>query len=477
MVRRHPRGTDLGAWFDGEAADRVGTHVARCHRCQRRVAELGRVRSWLRAQPFVAMTDAAGEPPQPRRPLWRPVAVAAAVVAAALTVGGGDQAPSSPGSAALGRAPAAGDGDPAGAGATPSPEPPGPAAAPPGSAPPAVAPPPLAAVVPAAPPADQPTPTVPALSSEAPVPTGPLRLGLVVPARGPQAAEGAAIERVVRQQVAAANSAGGVAGFPVELVVVAAEDAAAVARLAGQVHALVGGFGVAAPPPGVPWLLPADPSIAGPAVVSAEAVPQAAGVQLAQVLRRSGLRGPVGVVVGTGPDAALAAGLGGSAATTTVTARPGTSCAAEVASLAAAGATALAVAGDPDLAARCLRALARSSWRPAHGTVLAPSAAYAGLEKLPEASGSRTVLSLPWPTSILPGAARFRATAESSSYRAMVSYAATELAIAVARQTGDLSVASVAAGTWRSDLLDLRGLVSATPIVVTALLGTWLPSL
>ncbi|MGH9158316.1 MAG: ABC transporter substrate-binding protein, partial [Acidimicrobiales bacterium] len=307
-------------------------------------------------------------------------------------------------------------------------------------------------------------------------PAGPLRLGLVVPTRGAQAAEGAAVERIVRQRVVVANTAGGVAGFPVELLVVPAEDVAAVRALAGRVDALVGGFG-ADPPPDTPWLLPADPSIAGSSVVSAETTPRSAGAHLAQALRRKGLRGPIGVVVGSGADAALAAGLASGAATTTVGARPGTSCAPEISDLAAAGAAALAVAGDADLALRCLRALARSSWRPPYGTVLAPSAAYAGIEKLPEALGVRTVLALPWPTSLLPGAARFRASSETTSYRALISYAATELAIDVARQSGDLSVASVAAGTWRSDLLDLVGLSSRMPIVVTAILGTWLPVL
>ncbi|HVL92451.1 MAG TPA: hypothetical protein VM264_03825 [Acidimicrobiales bacterium] len=477
ILRPHPRGVDLGAWFDGEGPDRVGSHVARCHRCQRRVSEFGRVRSWLRAQPFVAMTEAGEEPRQPRR-LWRPIAVAAAVLTGVLFVSDGEDGARGPGSVALG-----GDGAPAGGstgeGASPgrggqAPAPaveavPGPtldgAFDPGGRLPPTTAP---------SPPN---SPSVPSLSPDAtPVPAGPLRLGLVVPTRGAQAAEGATVERIVRQRVVAANTAGGVAGFPVELVVVPAEDAAAVQGLASRVDALVGGFG-APPPTGVPWLLPADPSINGPGVVAAEAAPRAAGVQLAHLLRRNGLRGQIGIVVGTGPDAGLAAGLASAAGTTTVNARPGGTCAAEIQNLAAAGATALAIAGDADLAARCVKALARSTWRPAYGTVLAPSAAYAGIEKVPEAMGARTVLSLPWPTSLLPGAARFRATAESTSYRALVSYAATELAIDVARQAGDLSVASVAAGSWRSDLLDLVGLSSRMPIPVTAFLGTWLPVL
>ena len=474
ILRPHPRRVELGAWFDGEGRDRVGSHVARCHRCQRQVAEFSRIRAWLRAQPFVAMTDHT-DAPAPARRAWRPVAVALVVLAGFLLAprGGGDGT-TAPDGVALGpSSPAAGEGAVVGTDGEPGAPEEG-AASEVAQATGAVT---ATTAAPAGPASAPEAPSVPSLSPGAtPVPAGPLRLGLVVPTRGPEAVEGEAVERIVRQRVVAANTAGGVAGFPVELLVAAAEDASAVEALGRRVDALVGGFG-ADPPPGVPWLLPADPAIAGPGVVSAEAAPRAAGAQLAQMLRRNGLRGPIGVVVGPGADAALAGGLAGGAATTAVAARAGTTCGPELQTLAAAGATALAVAGDPDLAVRCLKALTRSTWRPFYGTVLAPSAAYAGVEKVPEALGAKTVLSLPWPTSILPGAARFRASTESTSYRALVSYAATELAIDVARQAGDLSLASIAAGAWRSDLLDLVGLSSRMPILVTAFLGTWLPSL
>ncbi|MGH9164470.1 MAG: hypothetical protein ACRDZW_03015, partial [Acidimicrobiales bacterium] len=282
------------------------------------------------------------------------------------------------------------------------------------------------------------------------------------------------VERVVRQRVVAANTAGGVAGQPVELLVAPAGDGAAVLALGSRVDALVGGFG-ADPPPGTPWLLPADPTVAGPDVVSADLTPRAAGAELARGLLLTGLTGPIGVVVGRGPDAALADGVASRAPVTKVFAPPGSNCTGEVLTLATSGATAMAVAGSPELAAECLRAVARSPWRPIVGALLAPSAAYAGLEAVPEALGARTIMALPWPASALAGAARFRATADSTSYRALVSYAATELAIDVARQAGRISVASVAAGIWRSDLLDLVGTVNRAPTLVTAILGTWLP--
>jgi hypothetical protein len=93
---------------------------------------------------------------------------------------------------------------------------------------------------------------------------------------------------------------------------------------------------------------------------------------------------------------------------------------------------------------------------------------------MPEAVGARTVLGLPWPTSTAPGAARFRANTSSLSYRALVSYAATELAIDVARQQGGVSLQSIADGLWRNDLIDLSGLTSRVNTLVVAFLGTWL---
>lgn len=470
ILRPHPRKQDLGAWFDGEGGDRVGAHVLGCNRCQRYVSELSRLRSWLRAQPFVSMTT----PPPAEEPVTvgaaRPVRGKGAVVLVASLVSAfalvADRA-----------------------------EPPVPlqASAPPTTvAPTTAAPSSTVAETPAdldvdvttgarqalAAPAPPPS-TAPDVTTEAGQPlgraasAGPLRLGLIVPTSGTMAAEGRDVADVVRQRVAAANAAGGVGGLPVQLETASAEDADAVAALVQRVDALVGGFGVA-PPEGTPWLLPADPGIAGPSVVPAEMTARLAGVQLASALRRQGLNGVVGIVVGSGPDAGLASGLASRVTTTSVTAQETGNCAPEVAALRRAGAVALAVAGSPELAAKCLRAAFASVWFPTYGTVLAPSAAYAGIQSMPEALGARTILGLPWPTSTAPGAARFRATTESTSYRALVSYAATELAIDVARQQGTLSLGSVEAGSWRTDLLDLTGLSNRMTSLVWAFLGTWL---
>lgn len=470
MLRAHPGKLELGAWFDGEGRDRVGAHVLRCSRCQRHVSELSRLRSWLRAQPFVAMgdDDTVAEIERPARGK-RPAVVLAALLALFLVVADRAEVPSqltalAPGSTTTVGPPAHQEAPTTAAAKAPA------AAA--FDAPAPTAPAPRQAQAPAVP--DPSSVSEQALArSRQPAAPNPLRLGLIVPTKGTMASEGAEVTEVVRQRVAAANAAGGVAGVPVELEVAPAEDAAAVAALAKRVTVLVGGFGVGAPE-GTPWLLPADPAIAGASVIPAESPARAAGVQLATLLRRQGINGAVGVIVGAGPDAALAAGLASKTPTVTVTAQESGTCGPEITSLARSGAVALAVAGSPDLAAKCLRAAFRSAWRPAFGTVLAPSAAYAGVQAMPEAMFARTVLGLPWPTSTAPGAARFRATTSSTSYRALVSYAATELAIDVARQQGGVSLESVEAGLWRNDLIDLSGLTTRVNTVVFALLGTWI---
>lgn len=462
ILRPHPRKQELGAWFDGEGRDRVGAHVLGCNRCQRYVSELSRLRSWLRVQPFVAMTDQVEDEPVPAAArARRPLVLVAALLTAFVVVADRGQAPvplqaSSPTTTtsrpsttvAEAREPAAAD--------TPAPTE-------------------LAATSPstsAAPPTNSVSSQALARAREPSSPK-PLRLGLIVPTTGTMAAEGRDVVDVVRQRVAAANTAGGVAGLPVELEVAAAENAEAVAALVKRVDALVGGFGAEAPP-GLPWLLPADPAIAGPSVLPAEMTSRLAGAQLGTVLRGQGINGPVGVVVGSGPDAGLGAGLATKTQTTSVVAQEAGTCAAEIATLRRAGAVALAIAGSPQLAAKCLRAAFAGAWLPAFGRILAPSAAYAGLQMMPEALGARTVLGLPWPTSTAPGAARFRSTTESTSYRALVSYAATELAIDVARQQGVVSLGSVDAGTWRTDLVDLSGLTNRVNTLVSAFLGTWL---
>ncbi len=451
--RRHPSGPELGAWFDGEDdSATVGAHVTRCPRCRRSVSEMARVRSWIRAQPFFAMGEGEDDSPGVPARRWRPrvVALSLVLVLTLLVV----NAPRLRGPERSRR----GGGDPSSAlfnaGAD------GQRRTPAGTEP-------QSAV-------EEGTGDDRRQSgSSGPPARNVLRLGLVVPTKGSAAAEGAEVARTVRRRVDAANAAGGVGGSSVVLVVAAAEDPAAVAALSGRVSALVGGFGTA--PPGVPWLFPADAGVGGPGVVQAQASPEAAGQQVGELLRGQQLGGPVGVVVGSGTESALAAGLASKVPTTTAAALPDASCAAEVASLRRDGAVALAVAGPPDLAVRCLRAAAQALWAPPFGTIVAPSAAYAGLDAVNEARGARTVLGLPWPTAPGGGPARFRAAGGTRSYRALVSFAATELAIDVARQKGAVTAAAVAAGAWRSDLFEMTG-TTIRPVPVVMGSEGWVPA-
>ena len=445
-LRRHPSGPKLGAWFDGEEAAGVGTHVARCARCRRHVSEMARVRAWIRAQPFFAMGDESSAPAPLHR--WRPAAVGASLlllvallVFNAPRLGRNEGPPDAGNSGPLLNQSSEGRAQPPEAS-----EPGGPAGGPSGGEP---------------------------GQDAAQRRSSPLVLGLVVPARGPAAREGSEVRETVRRRVDLANATGGVGGLPVQLVVAAAEDQAAVAALPSKTSALVGGFG-APPPPGSTWLFPADPSIMGPNVVPAELSPEAAGQHLGELLRRQGPGGPVGVVQGGGPERGLAVGLASKLPTTAASAPPGSPCLAEVASLRVTGAAALAVAGPPELALRCLKAARATGWSPRLGTVVAPSAAYAGLHSLPEAEGSRTVLALPWPSSPAAGAARFRAVAGSQSYRALVSFAATELAIDVTRGQGTISMPRLSGGTWKSDLFELRG-TAGRPTLVAVTPRGWLP--
>jgi hypothetical protein len=457
---RHPNGVRLGAWFDGEGDDGVGGHVVDCSRCQKRVSELARIRAWVRAQPFFAMGDEAPRPAPGALHRSRPVVVPALLVLLFFLL-----APSRPWAGR--NQPIDATRDSAARQATP-----------PSRAPPAQ--PSGAAALPPGPGLDDgaagTTGGVAQPPGEAsPAPPGPLRLGLVVPTTGPLAAEGTEITEVVRRRIALANAGGGVGGLPVELVVVRAEDRPRVAAIGDRVTALIGGFG-AAPPGGVPWLLPADPSITGPDVLATEAAPFIVGSELGTLLHEQGLRGVIGVVRGAGPDADLADGLASRARTATVPLGGDGSCNAEVASLRGSGAQALAVAAPPDVAARCLEAAGRTGWHPPFGTLVAPSAAYAGVPVEPQLGGPRTVLGLPWPTWEVPGAARFRASTHSSSYRALVSFAAAELAIDVARQGAGVSLPAMAMGSWRSDLFDLIGTTSQTGAVVVAGVGSWVQS-
>ncbi|MFZ6003148.1 MAG: ABC transporter substrate-binding protein [Actinomycetota bacterium] len=445
-MRRHPNPRSLAAWFDGEGGRDVADHLAACDRCRRRVVELRRVRAAVLGQPIPAPLLAPGAL------RWRPVAapIAIALVLVALLAATIPSTVTGPVRAIRDFFDTHTDpGGVAGSATTST-----------------IAPVPTDTAAATTRPGSGLGPDD-AVTTNAPAAESVLRLVVVVPAAGPLAAEGADTVAAVRQLVESANLAGGVDGRDVELVVVDAGDPSAVARLTGSVA--VGGFG-ATPP--VPWLFPADPY--APGSLAAEVSPFAAGAFLAAELKESGVRGSVASVVAGGPDAALADGVAGEMTVVRVASAAATSCDTEIQAARRALPAALALAVPPELARRCLDAAARIGWRPPGGILLAPSAAYAGLERAAVAAGARTVLGLPWPTGDEPGATRFRAAVPGvRSYRALVAYAAAELAVASARATFPFGLDDLAGGTWRTDLVSLSEGHNVTPRIVAAGQGGW----
>jgi hypothetical protein len=279
--------------------------------------------------------------------------------------------------------------------------------------------------------------------------------------------------RAVRTVADSANEAGGVGGRRVDVVPVPTDDDVAQRVALSRVDALVGGFAIPAPA-GIPWLVPADVEPSGPDVVPGEVSAEQAGRVLGADLATRDLAGPAGAVVGEGPDAGFATGLAASVPVERVSAGPDTGCDDEVIALRRRGVSALAVAGPPDLARSCTAAAARMGWRPPGGLLVAPSAAYAHLELAFPAQGARTVLGFPSPRADEPGASRYRRTVSySGAYRALVSFAAAELALDVARVTGSVAAGPVRTRHWKSDLYDLDGGRNASPRIVAARFARW----
>ena len=494
---QHPSSLEIDAWFDGEGVEGLGWHLATCSSCFHHVEETARIRMALRqslgwSEPSVkgslSVVDDGVEgdveaiavsptghsslvsSPKAGRRLHALVVVSAAVVViAALAMG-------------IGRADlhgtlSASRGTPPVTSANPVTRA-GPLGATGGSATNSATPNPVTGPLTNS--AESAQNSVPAGGSSASsramaVGGRALSLAVVVPTQGPEAAQGEQITEAVQRAVDDANTSDGVAGWPVSLTVVSAEDAAAVDALSGEVDAVVGGFG-ASIPTSVPWILPADPYAAGADVVSTELSPAAAGARLGQNLVGRGVTGTVGVVVGSGPDAAMATGLAQEVPVTTVSAPPNGACFPALTSLAQQQVVAVAVAGPPSLAAACVAAFQGWAWSPPGGMLLAPSAAYAGIAgqgPLPNTS-LYTALGLPWPDSNSPGAQRFRSEVPGDDcYQALVSFAAVEMAVQVARSTGSLNMASVASKSWSNDLYEYAGADNVGAKVVQETPGGW----
>lgn len=493
----HPRRVDLEAWFDGEGDHGIGQHVSACARCRGHLDDVARLRMWLRGDlpAGVARSATGGRASRTRPSLGALSAVMAVVAIAAMTF----VLPSTARLRSESESPATVRPEGRFPGldkveARPSEEIAGGASAEPSIGEPGTASTPEAAVGPrrsgraktgGSAPTRSGSPSAgssTASSAGSSMVAGPLaasvpvgvRLGLVVPRSGPAAREGTEIERVVRLRIDLANAVGGVNGWRVGLEVAPAEDDAAVRRLIDRVDALVGGFGLSSAPEGltVPWLLPADPALEGPTVVRAEPTPRRAGERLADQLRAEGANGTVGVIVDGTSDAALADGLGSTVVRATAA---GSNCDNEIATLRQRDVTTVAVAAAPSWVSRCLDSMEAAKFRPANGVLLAPSAAYGASFERSASAGARSVLGLPWPTAPDSGGARFRLSTGSTSYRALVSFAAVELAVDSARSAGG-KVGLTAGQRVHTDLVHVTDNGNDQTLLVAAGVAGWLPA-
>jgi hypothetical protein len=500
MHRRHPSPLELGAYFDGEPIEGVSDHVAHCRKCRESLEELRGVRCAVRGE--LDLTDGSAR----KRARWT---VALIPVAASVALLLAMSAP--PGGLPVTRVENAGEATPAALPMFTPPQvtdvtsPPAPVveedgtaagttraggssrsavSAGEGAAPTvggrAVDPRDESVTVPGAPSGKNAAGRSTSVAAAAPagqsIPpaNGPLRLGVPVPTRGSLAGEGAEVLRAVRAVVERSNEAGGAGGRRVEVVAVPTDDAAGRASALNRVQALVGGFAIEAPP-GMPWIMPADVGLNGPDVAAAELAAEQAGAALAADLAARGSSGTVAAVVTPGPDAGLVTGLAKSMLVHSVEAGHKTSCHQEMSALRKRDVVALALAVPPDLARRCAAAAARIGWRPSGGLLLSPSAVYAHLERDLVTQGARSALALTTPNADDSGSSRFRRSAPGcDSYRSLVSFAATELALGAAgASNGVLTMSGLRERRWSSDLYDVEGGRHTTSRIVSVRWGRW----
>lgn len=478
--RRHPTSMQLMAWHDGELPGRELTlHVQRCGRCWKEVASLAAVDAAVREDAGVPSPRDAGPATTASRPdpaparqtrLARALAVALVVALLAVTLGPGVQFDL--GRTSIARAVRAASG-PDGTTVT---RPPAPEGAPTTTTPSTQASTATNGPVdnagtggPPRKPASAPS-TLP--QPAAPVPEDPLVLGLPLPRVTQNLADREDVIRSVQSVIEVANAAGGIGGRAVKLRIVDADTQSVPA----DVDVLVGGMSGAAGPdvaPQLSWLLPADGLALRGNAVSLEPDPATAGAIIAATLAST-------VAAAVLDDGGSQVPFGDSiAAARKTVARLGVgvddTCDRQILSARRAGATALALALDERALPRCLAAVGRAAWAPPGGILVPTYAAYRpGLNT--SGLGLQTVLGAPWPASADEGARRFRDSAKASSYAGLVSFAAAELAIAVARSNGGIVNAATARnGSWRTDLIVLEAGTNVALRVVRARAGGWEP--
>ena len=458
--RRHPRGAALMAWHDGELGDAtVGAHIEGCSKCWARVAMFASVDNAVRStadrrsstgRHHTALRDRGA------RRIATPVVVLAGVVFIASTL-----APAV--SVDLSRSRIASFFNPARTTDR-------------GSSAKATTATRHRAAATTTTTLDQPAglrssghQRDPALASPTPLPMVAETLTIAVPLPGGEASrvpDADDIQRAVRGAVAAANAGGGVGGKPIAVKVIDSRTMATSPTDAYDI--LVGGLPddrqtspTPAPFAGQPWLFPADPTVHGSSVLSLDPEPGEAGRLLAAAFA-IGATAAVGILDDGGTQRRFGDALANRTGPTERFSTPPTaSCDAAVLAARRRGVTTLVFALDPGRLADCAAALGRSAWVPSGGVFLPTPSGYIVPKGLPVGVRFRTLLGLPWPAWDEPAVARFRTVAKSAAYRALVSFAATEFAIAAARSNaGRVDLDAVARSSWRTDLIAFDGLTN-----------------
>ncbi len=467
---RHPRGVQLTAWHDGELDDSaLSAHIESCARCWRAVATMTKVDAAVRGGTIDPVV--AGPTLSPRRLPTVTAGVSLALVAAAVVVmlapaisidaskarffgrpaanGSGVLDDSSVGGPAVttstamlesdGDRPT--DRDAEREGSAPSlATPPGPRPSPPsGETPPS-------AVV-------------------------ALRIGLPLPGGETSTAlDTADILRSARSALDAANGAGGIGGRPIELHVLDAD-----ALDVSDVDLLVGGLPgrSGADTSGRLWILPADSRVGGSNVIGVLPAPADYGRLIADAWTPAGKQRTF--ILQDSSEQRRIAEAFTAKDPGAVRLSVGDRCEESLSEARGRGASSLVLALDRPTLEGCAAALRRIGWVPS-GQLLVPGYVAFGTSPFPPAADVRALLGVPWPTWDETGPARFRQATKSLSYRALVTFASVELAVAVARASeGQVTGSAVLGGAWRSDLLALDGTTNVGLRPARLVPGGWVP--
>ena len=469
--RTHPRGIHLTAWHDGEIDDpSLSAHVESCARCWRAVATMTKVDAAVRGGIVDREVVGASASRVGRRPTFA-VGVSLALVLAAVVV---MLAPAVSidtsktrifGRPASERSDALHDSSPdgfTGTSSTTLPEadgnrPTARDAERQGPAPSLASPPPV--------PGPSPTPGASPPAAVA------LRIGLPLPGGETSTAlDTADILRGARSALEAANGAGGIGGRPIEFQVLDA-DALDVSGVDVLVGGLPGRSGVETR--GRLWILPADPRVTGSNVLGLLPAPADYGRLISEAWTHTGE--PRIFILQDGSEQQRIADAFSATYPGAVRLSVGDRCEESVSEARGRGASSLVLAIDRATLERCATALRRIGWVPA-GPILVPGYVAFGTSPFPPAADVRALLGVPWPAWDETGPARFREATKSLSYRALVTFASVELAVAVARANeGQVNAAAVLSGAWRSDLLALDGTTNVGLRPARMVPGGWRP--